>query len=84
MESKEAWISITRTQSPSLCGTALSRATTAVFTTSTYGVDTGGTAYRGDDVPIPPRPALVSPNAGDEVVLKAIAKRIRELQGVAV
>jgi len=35
-----------------------------------------------DDVPIPLRPAFESPFPGDEAVLKSIAKRIRELQGV--
>jgi formylmethanofuran dehydrogenase subunit D len=44
-----------------------------------YGINTGGTVYRTDDVPIPLRPAFESPYPGDEVVLKGLAKRIREL-----
>src|SRR5438093_1965046 len=51
------------------------------FTTATYGINTGGTVYRMDDVPIPLRPAFESPYPSDETVLKAIEKRVRELQG---
>lgn len=49
------------------------------FTTATYGINTGGTVYRMDDVPIPLRPAFPSPYPTDEEVLKAIKVRIREL-----
>jgi formylmethanofuran dehydrogenase subunit B len=35
--------------------------------------------YRMDDVPIPLRPAFESPYPSDEMVLKKIDKRIREL-----
>jgi formylmethanofuran dehydrogenase subunit B len=62
--------------------TPTTRAATVAFTTSTYGINTGGTVYRMDDVPIPLRPAFESPYPGDEAVLRAIEKRIRELQGV--
>jgi formylmethanofuran dehydrogenase subunit B len=61
--------------------TPTTRAATVAFTTSTYGINTGGTVYRMDDVPIPLRPAFDSPYPGDEEVLKAMEKRIRELQG---
>jgi formylmethanofuran dehydrogenase subunit B len=63
--------------------TATTRAATVAFTTATYGINTGGTVYRMDDVPIPLRPAFESPYPADEVILKGIAKRVRELQGVA-
>ena len=51
---------------------------TVAFTTSTYGINTAGTVYRMDDVPIPLRPAFESPYPGDEEVLSAIEKRVRE------
>jgi formylmethanofuran dehydrogenase subunit B len=49
------------------------------FTTATYGINTGGTVYRMDDVPIALRPAFPSPYPTDEEVLKAIKERVREL-----
>src|SRR5438874_9312921 len=63
--------------------TATTRDAAVAFTTATYGINTPGTVYRMDDVPIPLRPAFESPYPSDEKVLKAIEKRIRELQGVA-
>ena len=50
------------------------------FTTATYGINTGGTVYRMDDVPITLRPAFPSPYPTDEEVLRAIKERVRELQ----
>lgn len=49
------------------------------FTTATYGINTSGTVYRMDEVPITLRPAFPSPYPTDEEVLKAIRLRIREL-----
>lgn len=49
------------------------------FTTATYGINTGGTVYRMDDVPITLRPAFASPYPTDEEILKAIKLRVREL-----
>jgi formylmethanofuran dehydrogenase subunit B len=49
------------------------------ITTATYGINTGGTVYRMDDVPITLRPAFPSPYPGDEEVLLAIKKRLKEL-----
>lgn len=60
--------------------TATTRHAAVAFTTATYGINTGGTVYRMDDVPIPLRPAFDSPYPPDEVVLKAIEKRVREIQ----
>src|SRR5258708_6865251 len=61
--------------------TATVRGATVAFTTATYGINTGGTVYRMDDVPISLRPAFESPYPGDETVLRAIEQRVRELQG---
>jgi len=49
------------------------------FATSTYGINTGGTVYRMDDVPITMRPAFDSPYPDDEEILTAIKKRVQEL-----
>jgi len=49
------------------------------FTTATYGINTGGTVYRMDDVPISLRPAFDSPFPKDEDILTAIKKRVHEL-----
>ncbi|MGH8520523.1 MAG: formylmethanofuran dehydrogenase subunit B [Gammaproteobacteria bacterium] len=49
------------------------------FTTSTYGINTSGTVYRMDDVPITLRQAFESPYPSDEEVLIAIKNRLREL-----
>ncbi|MGH7202351.1 MAG: formylmethanofuran dehydrogenase subunit B, partial [Planctomycetaceae bacterium] len=44
---------------PKLSETA--KIATVAFTTATYGINTAGTVYRMDDVPIPLRPAFESP-----------------------
>lgn len=49
------------------------------FTTATYGINTAGTVYRMDDVPITLRPAFPSPYPSDEEVLLAIKQRLKEL-----
>lgn len=49
------------------------------FRTSTYGINTTGTVYRMDDVPITLRPAFESPFPDDETILKGIKKRVQEL-----
>ncbi|MGH8671534.1 MAG: formylmethanofuran dehydrogenase subunit B [Burkholderiales bacterium] len=49
------------------------------FATATYGINTAGTVYRMDDVPITLRPAFDSPFPSDEEVLTAIKNRVREL-----
>ncbi|MFM7149835.1 MAG: formylmethanofuran dehydrogenase subunit B [Gemmataceae bacterium] len=53
---------------------------TVSFTTATYGINTPGTVYRMDDVPIPLRPAFPSPFPSDETILRAIEQKIREIQ----
>ena len=49
------------------------------FRTATYGINTTGTAYRMDDVPITLRPAFDSPFPDDEKILTGIRKRVHEL-----
>lgn len=53
---------------------------TVAFTTATYGINSPGTVYRMDDVPIPLRPAFESDYRSDYDILKAVEKRIREKQ----
>ncbi len=63
---------------PKLSETA--KVATVAFTTATYGINTAGTAYRMDDVPIYLRPAFESKYRSDYEILKAIETRIRERQ----
>lgn len=49
------------------------------FRTSTYGINTAGTVYRMDDVPITLRPAFESPFPSDEELLTALKERVLEL-----
>jgi len=51
------------------------------FTTATYGINTAGTVYRMDDVPLPLRPAFESPYPSDESILRQIEQAIRQRQG---
>jgi formylmethanofuran dehydrogenase subunit B len=60
--------------------TATVRGASVAFCTATYGINTAGTVYRMDDVPIPLRPAFDSPYPSDEEALRKIEKRVRELQ----
>jgi formylmethanofuran dehydrogenase subunit B len=60
--------------------TPTTRAATVVFHTATYGINTAGTVYRMDDVPIPLRPAFKSPLPTDEAILRSIERRVRELK----
>jgi formylmethanofuran dehydrogenase subunit B len=53
---------------------------TVAFTTATYGINTPGTVYRMDDIPIPLRPALETPHRSDQEILEAILERVKELQ----
>ena len=63
---------------PKLSDTA--KVATVAFTTATYGINTAGTVYRMDDVPIPLRPAFESPYRSDYEILKAIEVGIRKRQ----
>ena len=63
--------------------TPTTRAATVVFHTATYGINTAGTVYRMDDVPIPLRPAFESPFPSDEEVLRGIERRVRTLKAAA-
>jgi formylmethanofuran dehydrogenase subunit B len=62
---------------PKLSETA--KIATVAFTTSVYGINTSGTAYRMDDVPISLRPAFDSPFPSDLDVLNALERRVKEL-----
>ena len=59
--------------------TETSKLAHVAFATSTYGINTGGTAYRMDNVPITMRPAFDSPYPDDYEILTAIKKRVQEL-----
>ncbi len=59
--------------------TPTTRAATVVFHTATYGINTAGTVYRIDGVPIPLRPALDSSRPSDEEVLRRIDRRTKDL-----
>ena len=59
--------------------THTSRLAHVAFRTATYGINTAGTVYRMDDVPITLRKAFESPFPTDEEILRAIKKRAREL-----
>lgn len=50
-----------------------------VFRTAAFGIETTGTAYRMDGVPLPLRAAVASPFPSDEDVLRAIERRVRSL-----
>jgi formylmethanofuran dehydrogenase subunit B len=63
--------------------TVTSRLARVAFTTSTYGINTSGTVYRMDDVPITLRPAFESPYPSDEEILGAIKARLAELNAAA-
>jgi formylmethanofuran dehydrogenase subunit B len=63
--------------------TPTTRAATVVFHTATYGINTPGTVYRMDDVPIPLRPAFDSPFPSDQEVLEGIERRVRELKAAS-
>jgi formylmethanofuran dehydrogenase subunit B len=62
---------------PKLSETA--KVATVAITTSVYGINTPGTVYRMDDVPISLRPAFDSPYPSDLEVLQKIEKRVKEL-----
>ncbi len=60
--------------------TPTTRAATVAFTTATYGINTPGTVYRMDDVPIPLRPAFDSPHPSDFEVLSQLERRVKQLK----
>jgi formylmethanofuran dehydrogenase subunit B len=62
--------------------TPTTRQATVSFATSTYGINTAGTVYRMDDVPIPLRPAFDSPNPSDRDILVRLERRIKELKAL--
>lgn len=60
--------------------TATTRRATVAFRSATYGIHTGGTVYRMDDVSLPLRPALSSPLPGDVEILTGIESRVRQMK----
>lgn len=52
------------------------------FKVATYGINSPGTVYRMDDVPIPLRPAFESPHPSDLEVLTALEKRVKEIKAL--
>ena len=60
--------------------TSTTKAAAVAFTVSTYGINSPGTVYRMDDVPIPLRPAFDSPHPSDYDVLSALEKRVKEIK----
>ena len=60
--------------------TYTTRQAKVAFMVATYGINTGGTVYRMDDVPITLRPAFESPFPTDEQVLTGILERLKELK----
>jgi formylmethanofuran dehydrogenase subunit B len=63
--------------------TPTTRAAAVAFKVATYGINTGGTVYRMDDVPIPLRPAFASPHPSDYEVLSRLEEQIRESKSSA-
>ncbi len=59
--------------------TLTSRLAHVAFRTATYGINTTGTVYRMDDVPITLRKVYDSPFPTDEEILTAIKQRVQEL-----
>jgi formylmethanofuran dehydrogenase subunit B len=59
--------------------TPTTRAAKIAFSVATYGINTGGTVYRMDDVPIPLRPAFPSPHPSDFDVLSNIEARVKRI-----
>ncbi len=49
------------------------------FTTAAYGRATGGTIFRMDGVPLPLRPAQISPHPGDVEILARLESRLKQL-----
>ncbi|OHB75066.1 MAG: formylmethanofuran dehydrogenase subunit B [Planctomycetes bacterium RBG_16_64_10] len=62
--------------------TPTTRAAAVAFTVAAYGIQTGGTVYRLDDVPIALRPALDSPHPSDQTVLEGIERCVRQRKGI--
>lgn len=60
--------------------TYTSQSARVAFMVATYGINTGGTVYRMDDVPITLRPAFESPFPTDEQVLRGILERLKKMR----
>src|SRR5262249_28627194 len=60
-------------------GSSVSRNATVSFRTAVFGINTDGTVYRMDGVPLPTRAVLASSFPSEEGVLRAIERRVRSL-----
>lgn len=60
--------------------TPTTRAAVVAFKVATYGINSPGTVYRMDDVPIPLRPAFDSPHPSDFDVLSKLERRVKEIK----
>lgn len=61
--------------------TEITRAATVSFATAKFGLETGGTVYRLDEVPMALRPVLESTFPSDAEVLRRLEVRIRAARG---
>jgi formylmethanofuran dehydrogenase subunit B len=59
--------------------TDITREATVSFATAKFGLETGGTVYRMDEIPLALRPVLDSPYPSDAEVLRELRKVVREL-----
>ncbi len=64
--------------------TETTRQATVAFHVARDGIESGGSVYRSDGVPLPLRPVLQSPHPTTEAVLQLIGQRIEVIEGVRV
>jgi formylmethanofuran dehydrogenase subunit B len=57
--------------------TDITREAVVSFATAKFGLETGGTVYRMDEVPLALRPVLTSPYPGDAVILRELEQAVR-------
>jgi formylmethanofuran dehydrogenase subunit B len=57
--------------------TDITREATVSFATAKFGLETGGTVYRMDEVPLALRPALESPYPSDAEILRELEELVR-------
>ncbi len=58
--------------------TEITREATVSFATARFGLETGGTVYRMDEVPLALRPVITSPYPSDATVLRQLELLVRE------
>jgi len=60
--------------------TDITREATVSFATSKFGLESGGTVYRMDEVPLALRPVLESPYPSDAGILRELEKAVRPIE----